>query len=74
MSKDNCDNCIYRCSCQGVRKARTADLGYCFDYECESRWTDHWYAILVMAFTLALMGMGMATVLQLSLWILEGVQ
>lgn len=72
MSNANCNNCIYRCSCQGVRKARTANSGYCFDYERESRLTDHWYAILVMAFMLALVGMGMATVLQLSLWILEG--
>lgn len=58
MSNANCNNCIYRCSCQGVRKARTADLGYCFDYENEERWLNRMDLLLTLA-----LGIGLSAVL-----------
>ena len=71
MRKESCDYCAYRCSCRGIRKAQTAALGYCFDYEQEDSWSNHIDAICALAIATVLIGMGLAAVLHIGLWMLE---
>ena len=73
MSRKNCDDCAYRCSCHGVRKAQAASLGYCFDYEKEDGWSDHIDAICALAIATVLIGVGLAAMLHISLWMLEAI-
>ena len=73
MSRENCDDCAYRCSCRGIRKAQTASLGYCFDYEQADSWSNHIDAICALAIATALIGVGLAVVLHISLWMLEAI-
>lgn len=73
MSRENCNECAYKCSCCGLRKAQTAALGYCFDYEKEDSWTNHIDLILTLACAVVMLGIGLAAVLHLSLWLLEAV-
>lgn len=73
MRKENCDYCAYRCSCRGIRKAQASALGYCFDYEKEDSWTNHIDLILTLACAVVMLGLGLAAVLHLSLWLLEAV-
>lgn len=73
MSRENCDDCAYRRSCRGIRKAQTAALGYCFDYEKEDSWTNHIDLILTLACAVVMLGVGLAAVLHLSLWFMEAV-
>ena len=73
MRKESCDYCAYRCSCRGIKKAQTAALGYCFDYEKEDSWTNHIDLILTLACAVVMLGIGLAAVLHLSLWLLEAV-
>ena len=56
---------------QGRCKAQTAALGYCFDYEKEDSWSNHIDAICALAIATVLIGMGLAAVLHIGLWILE---
>ncbi len=58
MSNANCNNCIYRCSCQGVRKVRTEVQGYCFDYQHEESWMNRMDLLLNLA-----LGIGLSAVL-----------
>ena len=73
MRKESCDYCAYRCrcSCRGTRKAQTASLGHCFDYEKEDRWTDYLDMILALACAVTMLGLGLAAILNLCLWFLE---
>lgn len=73
MSRKNCDDCAYRCSCRGVRKAQAASLGYCFDYEQADSWSNHIDAICALAIATVLIGMGLAAMLHISLRILEAI-
>ena len=73
MRKESCDYCAYRCSCRGVRKAQAASLGYCFDYEQEDSWSNHIDAICALAIATVLIGVGLAAMLHISLWILEAI-
>ena len=73
MSRKNCDDCAYRCSCRGVRKAQAASLGYCFDYEQADSWSNHIDAICALAIVTVLIGVGLAAMLHISLWILEAI-
>ena len=73
MSRQNCDDCAYRCSCRGVRKAQAASLGYCFDYEQADSWSNHIDAICALAIATVLIGVGLAAMLHISLWILEAI-
>lgn len=73
MSRKNCDDCAYRCSCRGVRKAQAASLGYCFDYEQADSWSNHIDAICALAIATVLIGVGLAAMLHISLWILEAI-
>lgn len=73
MSRKNCDDCAYRCSCRGVRKAQAASLGYCFDYEQADSWLNHIDAICALAIATVLIGVGLAAVLHISLWMLEAI-
>lgn len=71
MRKESCDYCAYRCSCRGTRKAQTAALGYCFDYEKEDRWTDYLDMILALACAVTMLGLGLTVILNLCLRFLE---
>ena len=71
MRKESCDYCAYRRSCHGIRKAQTAATGYCFDYEQEDSWSNHIDAICALAIATVLIGMGLAAVLHIGLWMLE---
>lgn len=71
MRKESCDYCAYRCSCRGTRKAQTAALRYCFDYEKEDRWTDYLDMILALACAVTMLGLGLAAILNLCLWMME---
>lgn len=71
MRKESCDYCAYRRSCRGTRKAQTAALGYCFDYEQDDSWSNHIDAIFALAIATVLIGMGLAAVLHIGLWMLE---
>lgn len=71
MVHENCNDCAYRCSCRGIRKAQTAALGYCFDYEKEDRWTDHLDLIFVLACATLAVATAMVAILNLCLWFLE---
>lgn len=73
MSRKNCDDCAYRCSCRGVRKTQAASLGYCFDYEQADSWSNHIDAICALAIATVLIGVGLAAVLHISLWMLEAI-
>lgn len=73
MRKESCDYCAYRCSCRGVRKAQAASLGYCFDYEQADSWSNHIDAICALAIATVLIGVGLAAMLHISLWILEAI-
>lgn len=73
MSRKNCDDCAYRCSCRGVRKAQAANLGYCFDYEQADSWSNHIDAICALAIATVLIGVGLAAMLHISLWMLEAI-
>lgn len=73
MSRENCDDCAYRCSCRGVRKAQAASLGYCFDYEQADSWSNHIDAICALAIVTVLIGVGLAAMLHISLWMLEAI-
>lgn len=73
MSRKNCDDCAYRCSCRGVRKAQAAILGYCFDYEQADSWSNHIDAICALAIATVLIGVGLAAMLHISLWMLEAI-
>lgn len=73
MSRKNCDDCAYRCSCRGVRKAQAASLGYCFDYEQADSWLNHIDAICALAIATVLIGVGLAAMLHISLWMLEAI-
>lgn len=73
MSRKNCDDCAYRCSCRGVRKAQAASLGYCFDYEQADSLSNHIDAICALAIATVLIGVGLAAVLHISLWMLEAI-
>ena len=73
MSRKNCDDCAYRCSCRGVRKAQAASLAYCFDYEQADSWSNHIDAICALAIATVLIGVGLAAMLHISLWILEAI-
>lgn len=73
MSRKNCDDCAYRCSCREVRKAQAASLGYCFDYEQADSWSNHIDAICALAIATVLIGVGLAAMLHISLWMLEAI-
>ena len=73
MSRENCDDCAYRCSCRGIRKAQAASLGYCFDYEQADSWSNHIDAICALAIATVLIGVGLDAVLRISLWMLEAI-
>lgn len=73
MIRKNCDDCAYRCSCRGVRKAQAASLGYCFDYEQADSWLNHIDAICALAIATVLIGVGLAAMLHISLWMLEAI-
>lgn len=73
MSRENCDDCVYRCSCRGTRKVQAASLGYCFDYEKEDGWSDHIDAICALAIATVLIGVGLAAMLHIILWMLEAI-
>ena len=73
MSRKNCDDCAYRCSCRGVRKAQAASLVYCCDYEQADSWSNHIDAICALAIATVLIGVGLAAMLHISLWILEAI-
>ena len=73
MSRKNCDDCAYRCSCRGVRKAQAASLGYCFAYEQADSWSNHIDAICALAIATVLIGVGLAAMLHISLWMLEAI-
>ena len=73
MRKESCDYCACRCSGRGVRKAQAASLGYCFDYEQADSWSNHIDAICALAIATVLIGVGLAAVLHISLWILEAI-
>lgn len=73
MSRKICDDCAYRCSCRGVRKAQAASLGYCFDYEQADSWSNHIDAICALAIATVLIGVGLAAMLHISLWMLEAI-
>lgn len=73
MSRKNCDDCAYRCSCRGVRKAQAAIFGDCFDYEQADSWSNHIDAICALAIATVLIGVGLAAMLHISLWMLEAI-
>ena len=73
MRKESCDYCAYSCSCRGIKKAQTAALGYCFDYEKDDSWSNHIDAICALAIATVLIGVGLAAMLHISLWILVAI-
>lgn len=73
MSRKICDDCAYRCSCRRVRKAQAASLRYCFDYEQADSWSNHIDAICALAIVTVLIGVGLAAMLHISLWMLEAI-
>lgn len=52
-------------------KRRRLPWGYCFDYEQEDSWSNHIDAICALAIATVLIGMGLAAVLHIGLWMLE---
>ena len=58
MSRENCNDCAYRCSCRGIRKAQAAALGYCFDYEKEDSWSNRVDLLLNLV-----LGVGLSAIL-----------
>lgn len=48
-------------------------LGYCFDYEQADSWSNHIDAICALAIATVLIGVGLAAMLHISLWMLEAI-
>lgn len=71
MVHENCNDCAYRCSCRGIRKAQAAALGYCFDYEREDRWMDRLDLIFALAIATLAVATALAVILHLCLWFME---